>query len=102
MVKAALLGKMKDAACIDIEEQLSDETYSIVIDSGANFLKAFRHFSEDYTLPTNPEETDEGNAAGDGTEDEMVFEGIDHLMDPSSDDATDEQSVYTENVHVIF
>jgi len=89
------LGRVLES--INTEFGISDKTCFVVTDSGANFLKAFQHFSmeesEDYTLPTDPEETGEGNA-GDDTEDEMVFEEIDHLMDPSSDADTDEQSAY--------
>ncbi len=64
-------------------------------DSGANFVKAFRHFSmeeaEELVLP--PDETNE-----DETEEDMAFEEINEQLNPTANvddaDVQDEEAVY--------
>ena len=94
---------------VNNEFDITDKTCCIVTDSGANFLKAFRHYSQSIETDVNDDEAGTSSSAAhahvdsendnDDDEDEMVFHEIQDALDPlsriTSNNDEDEQIVYT-------
>ncbi len=88
---------------VNIEFGIEDKVCFTVTDSGANFLKAFKHFSMEESravdasgtfdeAQSHADDADDGNDGDNDDNDDMQFVEITDILQPSAED--DEQVVY--------